>query len=210
MLGEDDDDWYAVDVPDGHMVRVAFTAAEGSRDLAITLLSPEEEEELWRAEGLAPGEERTDAEVMSDSSGGLYYLEVEGGEGPYAVELALEAQDDGGSGGDAGDEAAEAVPLETGQSFSGRVGDFDESDWYAVEIGNGQVVDVAFTPSEGADGMVVELLSPDQDQIWREEGVAGGETRSATDVAGGSSGGTYYLAVRYGQGEYAVDLSVEK
>jgi len=204
VVDEDDKDWYAFQVPNGHVLRVTFTSGEEAQGMAVTLRGPSRDE-IWRKEGLGPGRNESVTRVIGSSTGGRYYLVVDG-QGEYTFQLALTTQNDAGSGADAGADAPQAQEIEPGE-HTGQVGDFDDKDWYAFQVPNGHVLRVTFTSGEEAQGMAVTLRSPSRDEIWRKEGLGPGEAQSVTRVIGSSTGGRYYLVVD-GQEEYVFQLSL--
>ncbi len=202
-LEEGSEDWYTFDVPDGHILRVTFTTGDDAENLHVRLLDPDQNR-VWQERYIGPTVSQSTRQVMSSSSGGMYYIEVSGGYGEYTLELATESQDDAGSGGDAGDRVADALEVEVGQSFSGEVGDFDEEDWYAFEVAAGESLSVTFSAGEDAENVHVELLDPEQNRLWRERYMGAGETRSI-EVSDAVEG-TYYLQVSGGSGRYTVEV----
>jgi len=106
------------------------------------------------------------------------------------------------------DALGEASPVEPGK-FSGSLGDGDEADWFSLEVPQGQVLTISFTPQAGAEGMTIALYGPDQQEIWFEDGLEAGKTESVTQVMGHASGGTYYLRPAYGQGRYELEVSLQ-
>ncbi|MBS3753682.1 MAG: hypothetical protein KGY46_09890, partial [Anaerolineales bacterium] len=181
-LDEGAEDWYAFEVPDGHVLNVKFTAGEDAESMNVQLLEPDQNM-IWQERNMGPTVAQSTRQVMSSSSGGTYYIVVSGGYGEYTIELAAESQDDAGSGGDAGDRVADALQVEIGeQSFSGEVADFDAEDWYAFEVPDGHVLNVKFTAGEDAESMNVQLLEPDQNMIWQERNIGPTVAQSTRQV----------------------------
>ncbi|MGM0401379.1 MAG: hypothetical protein ACQEQT_08785 [Chloroflexota bacterium] len=207
-LDEGEEGWYTFEVADGQVVSVDFTPGEDAEPMNVRLLDPEEDE-VWRELGVSPTVTKSTRQLMSSSSGGMYYIRISEGHGEYTVELATESQDDAGSGGDAGGKVADALEVEVGQSLSGEIGDFDEEDWYTFEVADGQAVSVDFTPGEDAEPMNVRLLDPEQDEVWRELGVSPTVTKSTRQMMSSSSGGMYYIRISEGHGEYTIELAAE-
>ncbi len=106
------------------------------------------------------------------------------------------------------DEMGSATEISPGTA-TGVLEEEDDVDWYTFDVPDGHVLDVTFTASEAAEGINVELHDPDQHQLWRQEGVAAGRSKSTTHVLDSSAGGAYYVLVPHGQGEYTVELALE-
>jgi hypothetical protein len=106
------------------------------------------------------------------------------------------------------DEVGEASPVEPGRIL-GSLGNGDEADWFSLEVPQGHVLTISFTPQSGAEGMTIALYGPDQQEIWFQDGLQVGKTESVTQVMGNASGGTYYLRPAYGQGRYELEVSIQ-
>ncbi|MEA3407596.1 MAG: hypothetical protein U9R48_05905 [Chloroflexota bacterium] len=206
ILGEDDQDWYKFEVPNGHLLNVAFTPDEDAESMTVSLLDPDQDE-IWYEGGIGPTVTKQVSKLMSSSSGGTYYVGVQYGTGGYNLELSSQSQNDADSGGDAGDEVVDALEVESDRVLSGRIGDFDEKDWYKFDVANGHLLNVAFTPDKDAESMTVSLLDPDQNEIWYEGGIGPTVTKQVSKLMSSSSGGVYYVGVQYGNGGYSLELS---
>ena len=201
VLTNDDEDWYKFEVPNGHVLSVAFTPAEDAQPTDVSLFTPDQEE-IWWDYGVGPTVTKSATKVMNTDSGGTYYVRVSGGHGSYSIELSSQSQDDADSGGDAGDKAVDALEVQTGLAFSGQLGDFDEEDWYKFTPTEGQIV--SFTPGEDAEPANVSLFTSDQEEIWWEYGV--GPTVTAAFEITEVVGGAYYIQVAYGSGSYTIEI----
>ena len=203
VLTNDDEDWYKFEVPNGHVLSVAFTPAEDAQPTDVSLFTPDQEE-IWWKYGVGPTVTKSATKVMNTDSGGTYYARVSGGYGSYSIELSSQSQDDAQSGGDAGDKVVDALEVQTGLAFSGQLGDFDEEDWYKFEVPNGHVLSVAFTPAEDAQPTDVSLFTPDQEETWWELSV--GPTVTVAFEITEVVGGPYYIQVAYGSGSYTIEI----
>jgi hypothetical protein len=77
-------------------------------------------------------------EIMLDhEGGGTFELTFTGGPAAFEFEIALELQDDAGSGGDAGDDFDTGVEIASGQEVVGSVGGGDGVDVYLLELPEG-------------------------------------------------------------------------
>ncbi|MBD3370201.1 hypothetical protein GF402_07560 [Candidatus Fermentibacteria bacterium] len=194
----DESDWYVFEVPSGDLLEVEFTPGNDAENINVQVLDPEQRE-LWTEWDVAPGVTKTETFAMSCSSGGPYYVQAwQGSKGSYALEVSASAQDDAGVGTDAGDRAVDAAAVQPGEELSGFLGDFDEDDWYSVELAEGENLSFSFTPGEDCDRMNVQVCDPDQREMQTEFDVASGVTTELTlpqDVPAG----TYYLHVWLGE-----------
>jgi len=199
----DYEDWYAFDVPDGHILKVAFTPDEDADgQMSIKLFSPDQSE-IWSQSDVGPMATQSVSQMMGSSSGGVYYLKVYGGRGSYGIDLFLDEQDDAGSGEDAGDRPEDALPIYAEATLPGQIGDFDHEDWYqfAPEVG----LTISFTPAEAASGpMTVQVFGPDGTEIWSQQDAGPGATAAfdITEVAGEP----YYIQISGSQGSYTIEL----
>jgi hypothetical protein len=201
----DEEDWYKFELPHGHILSLAFTPGEdvpGSLDI---WLYNSDQKEIWSAQNVGPTVTQLGTRVMNTSSGGTYYVRVCDGEGRYGIELASQSQNDAGSGGDAGDELVQALEVGTGQTISGQLGDYDEEDWYKVEVPAGHILSLAFTPGEDVPhSLDVWLYNPDQKEIWAAQNVGPTVTKSYEMTEG--MAGPHYIQVSDGQGSYALEI----
>ena len=142
---------------------------------------------------------------MNSSSGGIYYINVfKGGNGTYSLAVSAVLQDDAGSGDDAGDRAVHAVALETGQTINGIIGDYDEKDWYRIEVDEGQNLVFLVTPDAEGESLNAELCDPDQNVIITEWDIAPGVS-CEFNLPDDAVAGTYYLNVfKGGNGSYTL------
>jgi hypothetical protein len=169
--------------------------------LAVTLLTPEQDE-IWRKEGLGPGLGPSVEKLMCGGSGGRYCVAVEHGQGQYLMDVSLDSWNDAGSGADAPREPTEALELEAGQAYSGRVGEFDERDWHRLAPAEGQ--SLTLTARDEAHDMTVVVQNFEGEEIWHPEGLGTGDAKTCgfSEVAGQP----YRLQVAYGGGTYGIKL----
>jgi len=207
-LTADDADYFKFDVPNGHILKLAFTPHH-ERNYTSIFLRNSERSGVWNAQNVPPEVTRSTRVMMNTTSGGTYYVIVSGGRGQYEFELSIESQNDAGSGNDAGDKITKALKIEPGRSFRGEKGGFDKEDWYNFDIPNGHILKLAFTPHEEAESVSISLLNFERKTVWRYSYVAPGVTKSTRVMMGTSSGGTYYVCVYDGSGQYQFELTTE-
>ncbi|MCK4504145.1 MAG: hypothetical protein KAW14_00895 [Candidatus Aegiribacteria sp.] len=195
IIGDlDESDWYSFEVPSGSILEISFAPGNDSEGANIAFLDTEVDD-IWTEWDISAGVTLTRSMIMNGSSGGIYYISVfKGGTGTYSLTVNAVTQDDAGSGDDAGDRAVYAVALETGQTISSIIGDYDIEDWYSVEVDEGQNLTFMVTPDADGAGLNVGLFDPDQDEIHTEWDVAPGVT-CELGLPDDAVAGTYYLSV---------------
>ncbi|MCP4285627.1 MAG: hypothetical protein GY792_14410 [Gammaproteobacteria bacterium] len=204
----DNEDYYTFEVPNSHVLSLAFTPDEEAAKMNIQLFDPEREQ-IWVSRYVKPGVTKSVKKIMNTFSGGIYYLKVSDAKGKYTVDLASKSQNDADSGGDAADDIGAAFQIKTELVFSGALGGYDQEDWYAFEIPNQRVLSLAFTPDEKAAEMDIQLFDPEREQIWSSWNVNPEVTRTAKVIMNTLSGGMYYLKVSDAKGKYMIALALE-
>ena len=105
------------------------------------------------------GGTETISRTLAAADGGTYEILVEGDSGQattYNFTLGGGTQDDGGSGGDAGEEGDE-LAIEVGKPISGVIGDSDKVDAYKVNITSPNAT-IEFTNDAASDGRVLPKM----------------------------------------------------
>lgn len=209
IIGDlDESDWYSFEVPSGSILEISFTPGYDSEGANVEFLDTEVDE-IWTEWEVSAGVTITRSMIMNSSSGGVYYISIfKGGIGTYSLAVTAVSQDDAGSGDDAGDRAVYAVTLDKGQPVSGIIGDYDEEDWYSVEVDEGENLTFLVTPDGDGAGLNVGLFDPDQDEIRIEWEVAPGATCEIS-LPDDAVAGTYYLEV-FGGGNGSYTLLAEE
>lgn len=197
----DENDWYAFEIPQGDIFTLTFTPGDDTESIDIDIYNSELDC-YWYESNVHPGVTVNKTVIMSSSSGDTYYAEVSDGKGAYTLEISLTSQDDTGIGTDAGDRAVDAVPVELGNMYTGLLGDYDEQDWFSVEIAEGQIVGFTVTPGDDGETLDVDMYSPEQDNLGYESNIAAGVTCEMS-LPENSPAGTYYLELSDGQGSYS-------
>ncbi len=208
-LSENDrQDYFRFELGAGNILNLDFTPGDEAENLKVALRDFEGSE-LWNSGETRSGVVKSTRLMMNNTSGGIYYAVVYSGIGPYQLDLFIESQNDGGSGTDAGDSIIKAVDLQTGRSYLGELGGFDENDWYHFDIPAGHILNLAFTPKQSAESMKFSLRSFERSEIWYSGLVAPGEKKPKRVMMNNSSGGTYYLEASYGSGQYEFEIFTE-
>lgn len=205
IIGDlDESDWYSFEIPSGSILEISFTPGYDSEGVNFEFLDTEIDN-IWTEWDIYAGVTITRSMIMNSSSGGIYYINVfKGTNGTYSLTVTAVPQDDAGSGDDAGDIAVNAVTLEAGQPASGILGDYDERDWYSVEVDEGQNLTFLVTPDADGESLNAELCYPDQDVIQTEWDIAPGVTCEMS-LPDDAVAGTYYLNIfKGGNGSYTL------
>ena len=205
IMGDlDESDWYSFEIPSGSILEISFTPGYDSEGANVEFLDTEIDN-IWTEWDVYAGVTITRSMMMSSSSGGIYYISVfKGTNGTYSLTVTAVSQNDAGSGDDAGDRAVDAVTLETGQPADGVIGDYDEKDWYIVEVYEGQNLIFLVTPDADGESLNAELCDPDQDVIKTEWDIAPGVT-CEFNLPDDAVAGTYYLNIfKGGNGSYTL------
>ncbi|NLD71349.1 MAG: hypothetical protein GX649_01375 [Chloroflexi bacterium] len=202
-LAEGDADWFEIPLPAGALVNITLSAGNNANPLSIAVYDAAEDH-LWSESAVGKGQAVQYTRIVGPED--TLYVELDGGTGDYTIEVALDTQDDAGSGGDAGDAITDATEIAPTGTFEGIAGDGDAEDWYTLDLPDGAVLDLAFTPAEDAEGLAVIVLDPDQDEMWSAYDVSvRGE--SLHWVFSGEDGGPYYVQVFLGRGAYTLDVT---
>jgi hypothetical protein len=84
-----------------------------------------------------------------------------------------------------------------------------DEDYYKFEVPHGSVLTLAFTPEEEAEVMSISLQDLERRQVWYSGRVVPGITKSTREMMNNSSGGTYYVRIYNGSGQYTFELSTQ-
>ncbi len=203
--GFDTEDWYQFEITPGQILNLALTpdSEAGAMDFSLRNF---ERNEIWNFENVTPGVTKSSRVITNTLSGSRYFLAVHDGKGAYTLEISTETQNDAGSGADAGDHISKAATIKSGQTYTGELGGLDEEDWYQFEVPNGSVLELAFLPEAEGNAMVFSLFNPERREVWQSGEVIPGVTKSDRLLMNSSSGGTYFLKVYHGGGNYQVAL----
>ncbi len=203
----DEEDFYAFDIDAGQVLEVSFCALEDSEGPTVQLLGPGKSEE-WGAYSVSRGDIESTRMVLGADSAGQYYLTV-WGTGSYTFTVRASAQNDGASGGDAGDEVGDAVTIQAGKVITGELGGWDMADWYILSLGGGQIVSLRFTLAKGGQATNVHFYDEDKDELVAEYSINPGQTKTLNYVLDDAAQGDYYVAVAQGAGPYTFELKAE-
>ncbi|HHX45193.1 MAG TPA: hypothetical protein GX714_14580 [Chloroflexi bacterium] len=206
MVGNlDSHDLYAIDIEASTVLTLTFAATDDEGGKEVILRDPDEFE-IWSAYGVGTkGESFT--LILSHADAGTYSIRVGGAKGTYELSVSTASQNDAGSGQDAGDTVALAVPIELGNAYTGLIGDEDTKDFYAFEAEGGDILNVTLTAADDAEGLAISVYDPDEYEMWSEYNIHSGASETFAHVLDASAGGVYYISVGNGKGRYTLDLS---
>lgn len=201
----DADDWFQVEVPNGHIVMMSVSPQGESKALEVSMFGPSGQQ-VWNVYNLRPPEKAGVKGIMNSTMGGAFSVQVttyggQGGVREYTLDFTLESQNDAGSGGDAGDEQVQGLEISPGQPISGLVGNHDEFDCYKFTPAVGQTI--SFTPGAETEGMIIQLFNSDIREIWQENRIP--PTVSKTHQLETVNGGPYYICVG-NAGTYTLEI----
>ena len=205
--GADEVDYYTFDAKGGDMV--TLSAAMGATENgSITASLEYNGTERTRTNAQPGGEDETQL-ILTDEEGGEWFVKV-WGRGAYQVSVETTAESDGGGEGDAPDNSSGAVSVKSG-TFSGLLGNDDRSDFYAIELDPGAVVEVEIANDPAsASSLSVRLYINGAEQARASAAPGGTDSFLSTlpnDVSGPAnlevwgSGGAYEITLGLGQQE---------
>ena len=205
----DEEDWYQFDIPAGHILKLSFTPNAASEAMKFSLRSFESSE-VWYSGVVPAGETRPRRVMMNNSSGGTYYLQAYYGSGHYEFGIFIESQNDAASGNDAGDKIAEALKINSGRSYSGELGGYDESDWYRFDIPAGSVLKMALSNYKEGAPMKFSFRNVDGGEVWRLEELLPEAKNTTRMLMNNNTGGIYFLEAFDGSGPYEFGIFLEQ
>ena len=119
--------------------------------------------------------------------------------------VSTEAQNDMGSGGDAGNSFSAAISLTLPATGTGYLDSTDYHDFYGFDISSGQRISIAMTPPSGAD-FNIYLYNPNQVRV--SSSISTGSAAESISYTAPSSGYYYLKISQYsGSGTYSLTIS---
>lgn len=160
-----DDDWYAVDLSVGDGLSASLFFVDGDGDLDLQILD-EEGRRLASSVSINDNEEAT---VGSVEAAGLYFVRVYGflgAEGEYELSFTridggTDCEDDTQEPNDSVNRARVITP---GTFNNLQLCPTDE-DWYAVELAEGEILDVALSFVDADGDVDIEVQDPNEARI---------------------------------------------
>jgi hypothetical protein len=137
--GYDESDWYRFNIPAGSIIKMTLSNYKEGPPMKFSFRNVDGVE-VWQSEELPPGAKTATRMLLSNTTGGIYFLEAFYGGGPYEFEIFSEQQNDAGLGSDAGDRIAEATKITSERAITGELGGLDQEDWYTFSIREGKII----------------------------------------------------------------------
>jgi len=195
----DNSDFYSVEVEEGQLITLHLSVPGNAR-FHLALLNPNR-----NSRGSAATEEEYKVlDYVADSTGTWYVrINRSSGEGEYQLSVDIQNQNDAGSGQDAGDSYQEAIPLSSG-SVPGFLKAGDNSDFYSVEVEEGQLINLKLSVPGNAS-YHLSLMNPNHNS--RGSTVTKENTKTLDYIT--DSNGTWYIRINRSSGEGEYQLSVD-
>jgi len=157
MDSTDTNDWYAFSATPGQIIRVSMVPPNAT-DFNLELYDPGGNLSAASLFGTGSGEW---TEYVA-GTGGLWRARMtqKAGIGLYAFTVSVSDQNDGASGGDAGNDFLSATGMSLPADFGGELGAADIQDWFKVTLQPGVVVRASLSARPDAD-LDLSLYDPE-------------------------------------------------
>ena len=160
--GYDESDWYRFDIPAGSVLEMVLSNYKESAPISFSFRNVDGVE-VWRLDDLAPGDKNSTRMLVSNTTGGIYFLEASDGSGPYEFEIYSEQQNDAGLNTDAGDRMAEATKITSQRTITGELGGLDQEDWYTFSLLEKKAI--RFTPDTDGEPLKLSMGNVARKQV---------------------------------------------
>ncbi len=199
--GYDDKDWYRFDLRAGSILKMALTNDENEGAMKFSFRNVDGTE-IWRSEEVRPGTTESTRLMTNNATGGIYFLEVFYGTGPYKFEILSEQQNDAGLGSDAGDRITEAAKISAERTISGELGGLDQEDWYTFSPREGKII--VFTTATDGEPLTLSIGNVARRKALYTAELKPGKTKTfeiPKDVRP-----PYFIKVYGGSGKYSFEI----
>jgi len=198
-------DCYKVSVSSGQTVSVSLMPPSGA-DFDLYLYDTNQS---YLDSSTLGGSQIDTVEGTAAASGYFYiYVEQYSGSGIYSLTVTVAggtAQDDFGTGADAGNSLTAATAIAPGSDM-GYLDSTDTEDYYKVSVSSGQTISVDVTPPLGSD---FDLTLYDMNQTQIDSSSLGGSQTDAVEGTASESGYFYIKVYQYsGSGIYSMTVTV--
>lgn len=205
LVGDlDDADAFTFEVEPGAQFEIELGLPGDGQVRAILFA---DESYVDETEVVRGGKSTTLTRLLSADDPTVYVVVVDG-EGAYTLRVASGAQDDAGSGGDAGNSENDATPIETNTEYEGLLGNTDSDDYYRFEVPAGVVLAIDATAAPGSQEGIRLVLFQNGSYVDESEQIRPGESGSIRRILNDEQGGDYVLNVR-GDGAYQFTVAFE-
>ncbi len=204
LIGDaDSDDVFVFDLPkSGGVLSTTVKTSDGNVKLTVY-----DEGKNYVGETTAEQNKPTAGtfqHVLAATQGGRWFVQLRG-EGTYTISVAFTAQNDAGSGKDAGADFDTALAVKPG-SYTGLLGDSDSDDVYSLDLPKtGSMVTITLRTTNG--NLKATLF--DESQNFVNE-IASDKTKTSasmlTTMLAFNQGGKWYVHLR-GDGTYSVGVA---
>ena len=92
--------------------------------------------------------------------------------------------------------------------ISAKLSENDKADFFKFEVPSEKILKLEFTPDEAGEPMKISLRNVERHEIWSMDNVAPGVTKSTEVVMNTTSGGSFFVVVSRGKGNYQLNLAV--
>lgn len=171
----DEEDWYAVTLTEGELLRITLTQPESEVDPDVRLYTPFDiETDVWRTYTLSEPAEIESEWQLAETSGD-YYLRVTSANDhydpsvPYTLSVATESEPEPADREPVNNAFSGAVLLATGRSDGGYISHETDEDWYFVSLSAGDLIQITATQPDSPVDPHVELFAPGvfSSEMWK-------------------------------------------
>jgi hypothetical protein len=102
----------------------------------------------------------------------------------------------------------QATPISL-EKIGAELSPHQDTDFFKFEVSSGSILNIDFTPDASGQPMKVSLRNVERQEIWNEDNVVPGVTKSTQIILNTTAGGTFFVVVSDGYGHYDLGLSAK-
>ncbi len=161
-----EEDWYALSLPGGELLRITLTQPESDVDPDVRLFTPTDiTTEVWRKYTLTEPAQIVSEWQLAEMSGDYYLCVTSANDHydpsvPYALTVVTESEPEPAGREPENDAFSGAVPLAAGLSDGGYISHETDEDWYVVSLTAGDLIQITATQPDSPVEPYVELFAP--------------------------------------------------